>query len=77
MSTGDAMRIALARLADVLRDAMRERLAVLGAEPGADARAADVGRARVDVARALDDARLPQLLERERVRVRDLRRLDA
>ena len=62
----------LLRLAEVLRDAMRQRLAMLRREPGAHASAADVGRARVDLARALDDPGVPELPERERVRVGDL-----
>ena len=55
---------------------MRERLAVLGREPRADTRSADIGGARIDVSRALDVATTPQLFEREPVRVRDLGRVD-
>ena len=63
---------ALARLPDVLRDAVGERLAVLRAEPRPDARAVDLLGARVDIPRVLDGAALPELSERERVRIRDL-----
>ena len=42
MRTGDAIRMRSFALAEVLRDAMRERLAVAGREPGADARAVTV-----------------------------------
>src|SRR5262249_20136937 len=59
-------------LADLLRDAVRERVAALGAEPRAHLRLADLLRPWIDVPRALDRPAVPELAERERVGVRNV-----
>ena len=64
------------RLADPLRDPVRERLAVLGREPGPHLDPVHVDRPRLDVTRADHVAGLPELVEVEAVGVRELGRLD-
>ena len=63
----------LLRLPDVLRDPVRERLAVLGAKPGAHLHAVHLQRTWV-AAGMRDLPALPELLEREREGVGDLGR---
>ena len=60
------------RLADPLRDPVRQCLAVLGREPRPHLERADVDRPRLDVTGADHVTRLPELVEVEPVCVREL-----
>ena len=57
------------RAPDGLGDAVGDRLAVVGREPGADARLADLHRSRVGDTAVLDRDRLPEPVEDERIRL--------